>query len=114
MRKRSTSERGRRFAPLGWWTIRRSTGVGVVAGLCSILLWPVFAAWQEPFHIPYLAALAVTLFCGLSILAISLADRLFRPARGESVRPIRIFDVALGILLTLPPLWALPDLVWRF
>ena len=114
MRKRSTPERGRRFALLRWWTIKRATGTGVVAGLCAILLWPIFAAWQEPFHIPYLAALALTLFCGVSILAISLVDRLFRPGRGESLRPIRIFDVALGLLFTLPTLWVLPDLVWRF
>ena len=30
------------------WTIQRATGIGVSAGLIALILWPLYAAWQEP------------------------------------------------------------------
>ena len=62
---------------LGFWTIPRASGIGVVAGLASILLWQAYVAWQEPVRPAYLAALAVTVLCGVTILLLTAADLLF-------------------------------------
>lgn len=86
---------------LRWWTIGRATGTGIVAGLAAILLWPLFAAWPEALIWPFAAALAVTAFCGLSILLITLRD-IYRRRRGTIMQRIRIFDVVLGLLLAVP------------
>lgn len=62
----------------------------------------------------FAAALAVAAFCGLSILLITLVDMLFHK-RGESLRPIRAFDIAIGIALAVPSLVqlsALTDQLW--
>lgn len=84
------------------WTIGRATGLGVAAGLAALILWPVYASWPEA-HVPFVAALMIAAFCGLSILAISLVD-IVRRKRGQSLRPVRTFDVALGLLLAVPSL----------
>ena len=52
---------------------------------------------------PFSATLAVAAFCGLSILLITILDMLFRK-RGESLRPVRAFDIAIGIALAVPSL----------
>ena len=31
---------------LRWWPIGRATGVGISAGLASLVLWPLYAAYQ--------------------------------------------------------------------
>ena len=87
---------------LGFWTIPRASGLGVVAGLVSVLLWQAYVAWQEPVRLPYLAALAITALCGASILLLTAADMLFHRRRGRRIRPVRAFDIALGLLLALP------------
>ncbi|MDP8913609.1 MAG: hypothetical protein M3N39_08550 [Pseudomonadota bacterium] len=51
----------------------------------------------------FAAALAVAAFCGLSILLITIIDMLFHK-RGESLRPVRAFDVAIGTALAAPSL----------
>ena len=71
MRKKSTPEQVQDF-----WTINRAAGTGLVAGFVALILWPIFAAYQEPFRLPYLAALSLTAFCGLSILVMTIACRL--------------------------------------
>ncbi len=86
---------------LGWWTIGRATGTGISAGLVCLVLWPIYAAYQERVLWPFAAALALAAVCGLSILAITAADILFR-RRGRSVRPIRAFDIAIGVGLAVP------------
>lgn len=96
---------------LRWWTIGRATGVGVVAGLAALILWPAYAALQEPLALPYGAALAVAAFCGLSILWITAADLLFHRRRGDRMLPLRIFDIALALLLLLPSASALAILL---
>jgi drug/metabolite transporter (DMT)-like permease len=88
---------------LRWWTIGRATGVGISAGLAATILWPLYVAYQERVLWPFLAALAVAALCGLSILLISAVDAILKP-RGRSVRPIRAFDVAVGLLLAGPSL----------
>ncbi len=88
---------------LRWWTIGRATGVGVSAGLAALVLWPIYAALQERVLWAFLAALAVAAICGLSILLISVLDAVLKP-RARSLRPIRAFDVAVGLLLAVPSL----------
>lgn len=80
------------------WTINRAAGTGIVAGLIALILWPVFAAWQEPVRPFYLAALGITAFCGLSILAISIVDLLIH-TRGKRMVSVRTFDIVLALLL---------------
>lgn len=89
------------------WTIPRASGIGVVAGLASVLLWQAYVAWQEPVRAAYMAALVVTALCGLTILLLTAADLLFHRRRGKRIRPVRAFDVVLGLLLTLPALGAI-------
>jgi hypothetical protein len=85
-----------------YWTINRAAGTGLVAALAALILWPIFAAYQEPFRVPYMAALVVTAFCGVSILAMTAADFILRPKRGQRTIPIRILNLVLGLLLFVP------------
>lgn len=84
------------------WTIRRATGIGVTAGLASLILWPVYAALPEALW-PFILALSVTAFCGVSILLITLKD-IYRRRRGTIMNRIRTFDIVLGVLLAAPSL----------
>jgi hypothetical protein len=94
-----------------FWTINRAAGTGLVAGLAALILWPLFAAYQEPFRIPYMAALALTAFCGVSILVMTAADLILRPKRGQRTIPIRILNLVLGLLLFIPASVTLGTLV---
>ena len=95
---------------LRWWTIGRATGLGVSAGLAALVLWPLYAALQERVLWAFLAALAIAALCGLSILLITLLDAALKP-RGRSLRPIRAFDVVVGLLLAVPSLIQLNALI---
>jgi len=95
---------------LGFWDIRRATGIGVVAGLAALVLWPLYAAYQEPVFWPFVAALALTAFCGLSLLIITFKD-MYSRTRGKLMQRIRIFDVVLGLLLAVPSLAQLEALL---
>lgn len=95
---------------LSGWTIGRATGVGVTAGLAAIVLWPLYAVYQDRVLAPFVAALAVATLCGLSILWITLVD-LVTHRRGERVRPLRAFDLAVALLLALPSLAQLEALL---
>ncbi len=88
---------------LAWWTIQRATGLGITVGIVALVLWPFYAAWQEPLLWPFIAVLAVTAFCGVSILLITLKD-IYSRTRGAIMHRIRIFDVVLGLLLAIPSL----------
>lgn len=92
------------------WTIGRASGVGAVAGLAALVLWPAYASWQEPVRPAFISALAVSVFCGLSILVITALDRRRHGPRGERLRPVRWFDIALALLLAVPSLLALESL----
>ncbi len=59
---------------------------------------------------PFAATLAVAALCGLSILLITILDMLFHK-RGESLRPVRAFDIAIGIALAVPSLIQLSGLM---
>ena len=90
------------------WTIQRAEGIGVPAGLAALLLWPAYAAWESVLPL-FAAALAISAFCGLSILVITAFDLAVR-RRGRSLRPVRGFDIALGLLLAAPSLLLLTEL----
>lgn len=93
-----------------YWTVGRATGIGVTAGLAALILWPVYAAYQEPVLWPFVGALAVTAFCGLSLLIITFKD-MYSRTRGRLMQRIRIFDVVLGLLLAIPSLAQLEALL---
>lgn len=104
--------RRRRPAPpppagvLARWTVLRATVSGIVLGIAATLVAAASRSWPDLLLYPYLALLLLTLFCGLSILWISMQDAR-RRHRGERVRPIRTFDLAAGLVLALPSAYAL-------
>ncbi|MBS0502298.1 MAG: hypothetical protein JSS55_00560 [Proteobacteria bacterium] len=96
--------------PRDIWSLRHATRAGFVAGLAALLLWPVYSVTQGPVGPLFMAALAVTAFCGVSILFITAVD-LATVRRDRSILPARIFDLALGALLAIPAGAALASLV---
>lgn len=88
---------------------RHATRIGLVSALVALLLWPAYAALQEPLRWPFVAALLLTALSGLSILAIACAD-LLTIRRGRNAQAARTFDLALGLLLAAPPALALAEL----
>lgn len=92
------------------WNIRRATGTGVLAGLAALILWPLYAAYQQPMLWPFIAALALTAFCGLSLVIITLKD-MYSRRRGRLMQRIRTFDLVLGLLLAMPSLVQLEALL---
>ncbi len=95
---------------LSAWTIPRATGIGVTAGLAALLLWPLYASYQQSVLWAFVAALAVAALCGLSILLITAGDMVLH-RRGQSMRPVRAFDLLLGLLLAVPSLIQLEALL---
>ena len=85
---------------LAGWTIQRATVTGLGFGMLALLL--AAFAQGRPMLWVYAGVLLVTLVCGASILLISLIDAHARQ-RGDRVRPIRMFDLAMGAILTLLP-----------
>ena len=94
--------------------VPRVTAYGAGAALAALLLWFAFGQWPETFVIPYVIALVATAMCGLLILAATLADTVNNPRRGVRIRPIRGFDVVVGVLLAGPSLWALSPFLGAF
>ena len=86
------------------WTIHQVSGVGCAAGLAALLLWPLYAGWPEVALLPFIAALSVAAACGMAMLWMTLVDLKRRSGRGSRLRPIRVFDVILGLLLSVPSL----------
>ena len=101
--------RRRRPAPppqnaLSGWTVLRATVVGIALGLAAFLL-SNFAESRLMIW-AYVGLLVLTMACGASILLILLRDVHARQ-RGDRVRPIRIFDLSMGVLLVLPAAYGL-------
>ena len=86
--------------------MQRATGTGAVAGLAALLVATVIQSWPEGLLYPYAALLALTAFCGASILWITASDMRTRGTSGR-MRPIRGFDLALGVVLLVPALYGL-------
>lgn len=91
------------------WSVGHATRIGLIAGFAALLLWPAYATWQAPVRELFVSALAVTAFCGVSILMISAVD-LLTVSRSRTVLPARMFDIALGALFAIPSCAALADL----
>lgn len=92
------------------WTIQRAAVAGIAAGLAALLMASALGNWPEALLYPYAMLLAFTALCGASILWITAED-IRRRGRGGRMRTIRTFDVAVGLFLVLPSLYAL-SLVW--
>jgi hypothetical protein len=84
---------------LAGWTVSRATVTGIVTGIAALLI-ATFVDGAGLLY-PYAGLLLLTIFCGLSILWITLWDVRTR-GRGGRMRPIRVFDVAMGAALVLP------------
>jgi hypothetical protein len=95
-------------------TIPHAIGTGIAAGAAAILLWIVYARTPSLVVIPYVLALAVTALCGAYILLVTWYDSYRNPRRGVRIRPIRGFDIASGLLLAVPALWALSPFLRAF
>ena len=91
--------------------MKRATGIGAVAGLTALVLGLFYEGWPAILRFPFLAACALSAFCGLSILWITAVDRLRYGRRGERLVPLRVFDIALALALALPSLWAISGLL---
>lgn len=97
--------------PLAGWTVQRAEVVGIGLGLLALLV-SAFAESRAAILV-YAGLLVLTILCGASILLISLVDA-HKRQRGDLVRPIRMFDLAVGAVLVLPPaygLWRVWDLL---
>jgi hypothetical protein len=81
------------------WTIRRASGIGASFGLAALLIWPFAYFYPDSLSWPLLGAAAVAGLCGASILLMTVADLLFHRPRGRRLRPVRTFDLALGMAL---------------
>ena len=92
------------------WTFARAIRVGLVAGLIALLLWPIHVVAPDRVRPVFIAALAATAAGGVSILCMSVAD-LLMVSRDRRILPARLFDLALGLALTAPPVLALIDLL---
>lgn len=92
------------------WTLPRAIRLGLLAALAALLLWPVHAVSPEPVRPVFIAALAVTAVSGTSILLMSVVD-LLTVTRDRRVLPARVFDLLLGLGLTVPSMLALIDLL---
>ena len=92
------------------WTVQRAMSAGIVAGVLALALWPLRESAQWAWA--YIATAGATGLCGGSVLAITVSDIYGHP-RGRRMRAIRVFDVAIGLLLTLPALDALLGVSWR-
>jgi hypothetical protein len=88
------------------WTISRASSVGILAGIAAILVAGLLGTGRGPFLYPYAGLLVATALCGASILWITAFDMRARGTSGR-MRPIRGFDVALGLALLAPSLYAL-------
>ncbi len=97
-------------APFNLWTIPRATGIGIVCGFAAIMVATFTYTMPDGALYPYAALLAVTAFCGASILWITVFDMRDRGTSGR-MRPIRAFDAAIGAALLVPSLYAL-SLIW--
>ena len=95
---------------LGWWTIPRAGGIGTAAELAALLLWPFFRRYGGVLDAPFGAASALAGLCGLSILAMTALDMIFHRRRGRRIRPVRAFDIVLGLGLVGLALLQLDDL----
>lgn len=90
--------------------LSRLSGLGATAGLVALILWPLQSGWRDSLFWPLLGAAAAAGLCGLAVLLLTAADILFHRRRGERIRPVRAFDIALAAALVALALLQLGDL----
>ena len=83
---------------LGWWTLGRASGIGASAGLLALVLWPFWGEHGDTLVWPFAASAGMAGLCGVSILLITALD-IVTHRRGRRMRPVRGFDIVLGIIL---------------
>lgn len=88
-------------------TVPRATALGFGAGLAAVVLWFAYSNWPRDFVLPYVTALILTALCGAYILLATLIDAMRNPRRGVRIRPIRGFDIIVGLILAGPAIWGL-------
>ena len=86
-------------------------GCGLIAAFFALVLWPAYVIFQNPLRLPFAVSLAALALCGLSILTITIMDLLFHRPRGRRLRPIRVIDIIVGLLMTLPGLMTLSTIL---
>ena len=92
------------------WTIQRAATTGIAAGIAAVLTVSAIGIWPEGLLPAYVALLVVTIFCGVSILWITASDIRDRGTSGR-MRPIRTFDIAIGLALLIPAAYGM-RLIW--
>ena len=92
------------------WTIQRATNAGILCGIAALLVAGFTETASDGALSPYALLLALTAFCGASVLWITVFDMRARGTSGR-MRPIRSFDMAIGGALLVPSLYAL-SLIW--
>ena len=70
------------------------------------LFYPSDQVWQGWL---FLAGSIVAGLCGLSVLLLTAFDIIFHPRRGARIRPVRAFDIVLGLGLVALSLLQLQD-----
>jgi len=80
------------------WTIQRASAVGIGCGILALLVVGLFGEEVRWLFDAYALLLALTVFCGASVLWITAFD-MRRRGTSHLMRPIRGFDVAVGIVL---------------
>jgi hypothetical protein len=83
----------------GAGTIGRISGLGGTAGLLALLLWPFFGGHEHQLVWPLGLLAALAGLCGAAILVITAFDIVFHRRRGRRIRPVRAFDIVLGLAL---------------
>lgn len=80
------------------WTIQRASAVGIGCGILALLILGLFGEEVRWLFDAYAALLALTGFCGASVLWITAFD-MRRRGTSHLMRPVRGFDLAVGIAL---------------
>ena len=83
------------------WSLKRVSGLGAMAGLLALALWPFSGLYGPVLLGLFLAAAALAGLCGAGILVITAWDIVHHPRRGSRIRPMRGFDLSLGLGLIL-------------
>ncbi|MDB5670030.1 MAG: hypothetical protein JWO25_989 [Alphaproteobacteria bacterium] len=96
------------------WTLKRASGVGVVAGLVALALWPFLGVFGPILLRLFFLAAALSGLCGFSVLAMTIHDIATNPRRGTRVRPLRSFDIAIGVSLLVLSWFELRDVLGLF
>lgn len=89
------------------WTISRASIAGILFGIAALLMIGIRDPRDGGLYF-YATLLGLTAFCGVSILWITAFDMRDRGTSGR-MRPVRVFDIAIGLALLVPSLYGF----WR-